>query len=119
MVVLVEAAAGVVLLEISHSDTSCLDKLHEDASLFQLRTWRIRWSNICQLNHLITYPVNEQVVAFGMVPDPPVQQIVEVLLGMLLKIALSPADVLDLVSGYIRSKCIHRTRQSRVRRVPT
>ena len=85
-------------------DPSCLDKLHGDASLSQLRTWRNRWSDFCQLNQLITYPVSEQMAAFRMVLDPDMQQIVEVALGILPTAVTSPDDVLDQINTYIRSK---------------
>ncbi|KAI9551307.1 hypothetical protein GHT06_002507 [Daphnia sinensis] len=85
-------------------DPSCLDKLHGDASLSQLRTWRNRWNDFCQLNQLSTYPPNEQMAAFRMVLDPAMQQIVEVALGIPSATPLSPTDVLDQINTYIRSK---------------
>ena len=85
-------------------DPSCLDKLHGDASLSQLRTWRNRWSDFCQLNQLVTYPVSEQMAAFRMVLDPDMQQIVEVALGISPTAATTPEDVLDQINIYIRSK---------------
>jgi hypothetical protein len=85
-------------------DPSCLDKLHGDASLSQLRTWRNRWSDFCQLNQLVTYPVSEQMAAFRMVLDPDMQQIVEVALGISSTAATTPEDVLDQINIYIRSK---------------
>ena len=85
-------------------DPSCLDKLHGDASLSQLRTWRNRWSDFCQLNQLVTYPFSEQMAAFRMVLDPDMQQIVEVALGILPTTATTPGDVLDQVNTYIRWK---------------
>ncbi len=85
-------------------DPSGLEKLHADISLPQLRTWRNRWGDFCQLNQLATYPVAEQMAAFRMVLDPAMQQIVEVALGILPTSALSPTDVLDRISTYIRSK---------------
>jgi hypothetical protein len=85
-------------------DPSCLDKLHGDASLSQLRTWRNRWNDFCQLSQLSTYPANEQMAAFRMVLDPAMQQIVEVALGIYSATLLSPTDVLDQINTYIRSK---------------
>jgi hypothetical protein len=82
-------------------DPSCLDKLHGDASLSQLRTWRNRWNDFCQLSQLSTYPANEQMAAFRMVLDPAMQQIVEVALGIPSATPLSPTDVLDQINTYI------------------
>lgn len=45
-------------------DPSGLEKLHADISLPQLRTWRNRCGDFCQLNQLATYPVVEQMAAF-------------------------------------------------------
>jgi hypothetical protein len=77
-----------------------LEKLHADISLPQIRTWRNRWGDFCQLNQFATYPVAEQMAAF----DPAMKQIVEVVLGILPTSTLSPIDVLDHISTYIRSK---------------
>jgi hypothetical protein len=48
--------------------------------------------------------VAEQKAAFRMVLDPAMHQIVEVALGILPTCALSPIDVLDHISTYIRLK---------------
>jgi uncharacterized membrane protein YgcG len=85
-------------------DPSCLDRLHGDASLSQLRTLRNRWNDFCQLSQLSTYPANEQMAAFRMVLDPTMQQIVEVVLGISPATLLSPTDVLDQIHTDIRSK---------------
>jgi hypothetical protein len=64
------AGGGGCIIQRRRIDPSCLDKLHGDASLSQLRTWKNRWGDFCQLNHLITYPVSEQMAAFRMVFNP-------------------------------------------------
>ncbi|XP_032785627.1 twist-related protein 1-like [Daphnia magna] len=96
--------AGGGITQRRRIDPSGFEKLHADISLPQLRTWRNRWGDFCQLNQLAAYPVAEQMAAFRMVLDPAMQQIVEVALGILPTSALSPIDVLDCVSTYIRSK---------------
>ncbi|EFX60320.1 hypothetical protein DAPPUDRAFT_278059 [Daphnia pulex] len=47
-------AGGGGVVQRRRIDPSCLDKLHGDASLAQLRTWRNHWSDFCQLNPLST-----------------------------------------------------------------
>ncbi|XP_046453081.1 keratin, type I cytoskeletal 9-like [Daphnia pulex] len=85
-------------------DTSCLEKLHGDASLAQLRSWRNRWNDFCHLNQLNAYPVNEQMAAFRMALDPAMQQVVEVALGILPTSPLSLSDVIDRITDHVRSK---------------
>lgn len=85
-------------------DTSCLEKLHGDASLAQLRSWRNRWNDFCHLNQMNAYPVNEQMAAFRMALDPAMQQVVEVALGILPTSPLSPSDVIDCITDHVRSK---------------
>jgi hypothetical protein len=85
-------------------DTSCLEKLHGDASLAQFRSWRNRWNDFCHLNQLNAYPVNEQMAAFRMALDPAMQQVVEVALGILPTSPLSPSDVIDRITDHVRSK---------------
>lgn len=85
-------------------DTSCLEKLHGDASLAQLRSWRNRWNDFCHLNQMNAYPVNEQMAAFRMALDPAMQQVVEVALGILPTSPLSPSDVIDRITDHVRSK---------------
>ncbi len=85
-------------------DTSCLEKLHGDASLAQLRSWRNRWNDFCHLSQLNAYPANEQMAAFRMALDPAMQQVVEVALGILPTSPLSPSDVIDRITDHVRSK---------------
>ena len=87
-------AAGGGASQRRRIDTSCLEKLHGDASLAQLRSWRNRWNDFCYMNQLNAYPVNE-LAAFRMALDPAMQQVVEVALGILPTSPLSPSDVID------------------------
>ncbi|KAI9560516.1 hypothetical protein GHT06_011451 [Daphnia sinensis] len=84
--------AGGGVTQRHRIDPSGLEKLHADISLPQLRTWRNRWGDFCQLNQLAAYPMAEQMAAFRMVLDPAMQQIVEVALDILPTSALSPID---------------------------
>lgn len=97
--------AAVTTSQRRRIDPSCLDKLPGDASLSQLRSWTNRWNDFSQLNQLSVYPVNEQMAAFRMVLDPAMHQVVEVALGISLTSVVTPADVLDQIKDYIRSKC--------------
>ena len=110
-IAVVQGAAAVALVVVSvvvafcsaiqrrQIDPSGLEKLQAGISIPQLRTWRNRWGDFRQLNQLA-----EQMAAFTMVFDPAMQQIGEVALGILPTAALSPIDVLDQTSTYIRSK---------------
>jgi hypothetical protein len=97
-------AGGGGASERRRIDTSCLEKLHGDASLAQLRSWRNRWNDFCHFNQLNAYPVNEQMAAFRMALDPAMQQVVEVALGILPTSPLSPSDVIDRITDHVRSK---------------
>ncbi|KZS02114.1 Uncharacterized protein APZ42_000982, partial [Daphnia magna] len=96
--------AAVTTSQRRRIDPSCLDKLPGDASLSQLRSWTNRWNDFSQLNQLSVYPVNEQMAAFRMVLDPAMHQVVEVALGISPTSVVTPADVLDQIKDYIRSK---------------
>lgn len=83
------------------NDPSELEKLNGDARLPQLRTWRNRWNDFCQLNRLSSYPSNEQTAAFcmallaagrrGGVKYPTYYH-------------LTPDEILDQITDYIRAK---------------
>ena len=85
-------------------DPSGLEKLQGDVRLPQLRTWRNRWNDFCQLNQLATYPANEQTAALRMTLDPSMQQVVEVALNILPTTHLTPDEILDQIADYVRAK---------------
>ncbi|EFX69941.1 hypothetical protein DAPPUDRAFT_257720 [Daphnia pulex] len=85
-------------------DPSGLEKLQGDVRLPQLRTWRNRWNDFCQLNQLATYPANEQTAALRMALDPSMQQVVEVALNILPTTHLTPDEILDQIADYVRAK---------------
>jgi hypothetical protein len=85
-------------------DLSCLDKLHGDAFLSHLCSRTNRWNDFSQLNQLSAVPVNEQMVAFRMVLDPSMHQVVNVALGISPTSMATPANVLDQIKDYSRSK---------------
>ena len=85
-------------------DPSGLEKLQGDVRLPQLRTWRNRWNDFCQLNQLATYPANEQTAALRMTLDPSMQQVVEVALNISPTTHFTPDEILDQIADYVRAK---------------
>jgi hypothetical protein len=85
-------------------DPSSMEKLHGDASLSLLRSWRNRWNDYAALNQLSSYPVGEQMAALRMALDPSMQQVVEIALGILPTSITTPDQVLDQISDYVRAK---------------
>ena len=85
-------------------DPSGLTKLHADIDLAGLRAWRNRWADFGRLSDLPAYPVLDQTAALRMAFDPAMQQIVEVVLGILPNDPLTPDDVLDRIADHVRAK---------------
>jgi hypothetical protein len=81
-----------------------MEKLHGDASLSLLRSWRNRWNDYVALNQLSSYPVGEQMAALRMALAPSMQQVVEIALGILPTSITTPDQVLDEISNYVRAK---------------
>ena len=81
-----------------------LDKLADDISLQDFIMWRAQWEDFCNICHLSSYPVSQQVSVLRMVMTTRMLQTVEHVLNISSSAAVSPSHILDQIHDNIRKK---------------
>ena len=98
------SAAAVATDRRRHLDPSNLAKLSADVTLVQLQSWRRGWDDYACLSGLSSLPVMEQAAILRLTFDSSMRQVVEIALGILPTDSMSPDEVLDSITAYIRAK---------------
>lgn len=87
-----------------HLNQSVREKLSADVDLVGLESWRRRWAEFACLGGLADHPVDDQAALLRLAFDSSMQQVVEVGLGVLPTANLTPYQILDRITAYIRAK---------------
>jgi hypothetical protein len=80
------------------------DALDAVTAVSLLRLWQKRWDDYAALNQLSSYSAAEQMAALWICLDPSMQQLVEIMLGILPATPTTPDDVLDRIGIHVREK---------------
>ena len=85
-------------------NVSGLEQMAHDISLLDFSTWKAKWDDFVKVNHVGSYPRDQQVSALRMALSTQMLQTVEMVLGIDASTTLSPAEILTEIQQHIRSK---------------
>ena len=80
------------------------DKLTADVDLIGLRAWRGQWDDFSRLSGLAADSLEDQRAIFRLALDPSMRQVVQVALGIQPNDPVSPDDILNRITEYVRAK---------------
>ena len=83
-------------------NVSTLEKLPADVSLRNYLTWMKKWDNNGKLEHMSSYPMDEQLAAFRLSLSDPMLQTVEKILGFKDDVDTTPGDIMEALKEHIR-----------------